>query len=577
MSGVKGIKPLGKVIIMLVLAVVFGVAYWFGVKPLLEESQKEVGETPTVVAEGGKANPSVQKKVASSGAGNTATSVVKKKSGPTVVCLSEWPGHMAGPIACGGRTTQPGSFCSKVTSSFGGEPGIDIEFKFIEDPVTKRTSLEDYTCDAVWQTIDEMPLNLPAMSQNKLPQAFTQIDWSNGGDALVFSNKVKEPRDLLRDDVRIAGMKYTPDHTLFEYWITNSDLTKGELRAIRDKVKYSLDRPDFAQKLFCNGEVDVAFLWEPDVTNALTCTRPDGTKGRRAFSTKQADTLIADVLLAMPDTIANRPADLEKITRIFMKGGELGRENPQEAARIVSNTSPRLRGLGTTKLVKAFSWVKWNTLGDNVAMFALDGRDTAQFDDVYNNASEIWRQYKDNGKPVIDKTYLPHTLRTDVILAPIYEEASKQAKDLAKVKGKKAAPILPEPVKYDPEVAKTATPILVKPVEINFVSGSSTLDTRSRSILRTKVLPQLNLARSMSIRIEGNTDDVGNDHANKLLSQRRAEAVKQYLNQQGVHADRVVAKGNGESGGANGPVCKEKTEECRAKRRRTDILFLSGN
>lgn len=570
MSGVKGIKPAGKVVILLLVTAIFGAAYWFGIKPLLEETQ-QTGETPAVVAEGDNTSPTAPK-----------TQVVQKNTNqkaPEVfkVCLSEWPGHMAGPIACGGKTTQPGSFCDTVTSSFGGAPGIKIEFLFVEDPAAKRAALSNGDCHAMWQTVDEMPLNVQAMPQDNIPQAFVQIDWSYGGDALVFSNKVKTPRDLLRPDVNVAGMKYTPDHTLFEFWLTNSDLSKGEIRQIRDKVKFTLENPEFGQKLFCQGKVDVAFLWEPDVTNALTCKRPDGSKGRRGFSTRQADTLIADVLLAMPETIRNHPSELEKIARIFMEGGEIGRKNPQNAARIVSNTSPRLRGLGIAKLVKAFNWVKWNTLGDNVAMFALDGRDTAQFDDVYGNANELWGQYRDGGKPVLNKTYVPHTLRTDLILNPIYQGAKKQAEDLAAKSGVKAAPIQPEPVKYDPVIAQKAAPVLIKSVAITFKPLSAELDTKAKAVLRKQVLPQLHLARSMSARIEGNTDNVGKPALELSLSRDRAASVRRFLEKQGIDRDRLASQGNGAKGGTKPVPCNTTDNECRKQRRRTDIVFVSSS
>lgn len=571
MSGVKGIKPAGKIIILLFFAAIFAGIYMFAIKPLLTGQGgggdgDEGAEQVAKVDGGGDAQ----------GDGDGVSNTPPSPPATFKVCLSQWPGHMAGPIACGGKTTQPGSFCDKVTSSLGGSPGINIEFLFVEDPAAKRAALSNGDCHVMWQTVDEMPLNIQAMPQDKLPQAFVQIDWSYGGDALVFSNKVQTPRDLLKPDVNVAGMKYTPDHTLFEFWLTNSDLSPGEIRQVRDKVRFTLDNPEYGQKLFCQGEVDVAFLWEPDTTNALTCTRPDGTKGRRGFSTRQADTLIADVLLAMPQTIKRHPAELEKIARIFLEGGKIGKENPDEAARIVSLASPRLKDLGDAKLKEAFGWVKWNTLGDNVAMFALDGRDKAQFDEVYNNANALWQEYRDGGKPVLQRNYLPHTLRTDAILRLIYEDAQKEAVAEAKSTGEAPKVIEPEPVKYDPVVAQKAAPVLIKSVEITFKPLSAELDTRARATLRNEVLPQLELAQSMSIRIEGNTDDVGQPATEMKLSVERAASVRQYLIQQGVNPDRLASQGNGAKGGTKPLPCTDASMDCRQQRRRTDIVFVSG-
>jgi OOP family OmpA-OmpF porin len=64
--------------------------------------------------------------------------------------------------------------------------------------------------------------------------------------------------------------------------------------------------------------------------------------------------------------------------------------------------------------------------------------------------------------------------------------------------------------------------------------------------------------------IEGHTDSVGNDDYNLKLSQRRADAVRQYLLDKGVAGARLEAKGFGESQ----PVADNKTVEGRAQNRR---------
>jgi OmpA-OmpF porin, OOP family len=125
---------------------------------------------------------------------------------------------------------------------------------------------------------------------------------------------------------------------------------------------------------------------------------------------------------------------------------------------------------------------------------------------------------------------------------------------------------------YDPKVVAAAPAKLVKAVTINFDSGSSTLDTNGRSILRAQILSQTDFVMGMGFRVEGNTDDVGDRAMNKALSVRRAAAVKDYLVSQGIDPNRIVSQGNG----PDKPVCKEApTPECRAANRRTDIVFVS--
>ncbi|MNJ02860.1 Outer membrane porin F precursor [compost metagenome] len=66
--------------------------------------------------------------------------------------------------------------------------------------------------------------------------------------------------------------------------------------------------------------------------------------------------------------------------------------------------------------------------------------------------------------------------------------------------------------------------------------------------------------------VEGHTDSVGPDAYNQKLSQRRADAVKQVLVQDGVEASRVSSVGYGESR----PVADNSTAEGRAVNRRVE-------
>jgi outer membrane protein OmpA-like peptidoglycan-associated protein len=77
--------------------------------------------------------------------------------------------------------------------------------------------------------------------------------------------------------------------------------------------------------------------------------------------------------------------------------------------------------------------------------------------------------------------------------------------------------------------------------------------------------PGLNLA------VEGYTDNVGTDEINMTLSQKRAEAVRSYLLEQGLADANVTAQGLGKSS----PVADNSTPAGRQKNRRVEIV-VSG-
>lgn len=71
------------------------------------------------------------------------------------------------------------------------------------------------------------------------------------------------------------------------------------------------------------------------------------------------------------------------------------------------------------------------------------------------------------------------------------------------------------------------------------------------------------------VRVEGHTDDTGEEAANQRLSEARAKAVADYLIAHGIAADRLTATGRGESA----PAYPNDSDANRAKNRRVVIEF----
>lgn len=85
-----------------------------------------------------------------------------------------------------------------------------------------------------------------------------------------------------------------------------------------------------------------------------------------------------------------------------------------------------------------------------------------------------------------------------------------------------------------------------------------------------KLVDFLGKLPDVRVELRGHTDSEGNAGYNLELSQRRAEAVRQYLVLKGVAATRLIAKGYGESK----PVATNDTPEGRALNRRTEFMIL---
>ena len=101
---------------------------------------------------------------------------------------------------------------------------------------------------------------------------------------------------------------------------------------------------------------------------------------------------------------------------------------------------------------------------------------------------------------------------------------------------------------------------------VNFAFDSYALDDKAQGILdeAAAVLKEKNV----HVTLEGWTDSIGTDAYNKVLSQNRANAVKNYLVQQGVPASQLTAVGMGKSFKYD-----NATEEGRYLNRRVELLF----
>jgi len=82
----------------------------------------------------------------------------------------------------------------------------------------------------------------------------------------------------------------------------------------------------------------------------------------------------------------------------------------------------------------------------------------------------------------------------------------------------------------------------------------------------------MKLNPEMEIQLEGHTDNVGNAQLNLELSQKRVDAVKKYLTNNGVSKKRIQTK----AFGGTKPIAKGNTEEVRALNRRVEMRVLKN-
>lgn len=127
------------------------------------------------------------------------------------------------------------------------------------------------------------------------------------------------------------------------------------------------------------------------------------------------------------------------------------------------------------------------------------------------------------------------------------------------------------------QVDVNGCPLNVKPpvqkitLNIKYKTGSYEADPLSKEIL-DELVKTMMAYTGTKIQINGFTDNVGSDSSNQVLSEKRANAIMQYLIDHGVPAGRMTSKGYGEN--PQFFVGDNKTPDGKQLNRRVEIISV---
>ena len=128
-----------------------------------------------------------------------------------------------------------------------------------------------------------------------------------------------------------------------------------------------------------------------------------------------------------------------------------------------------------------------------------------------------------------------------------------------------------EPLELDIEMQPIKERTEVRLNNVFFQTGKYQVQEKSFSELR-KVASFLKKSPNLEVLIEGHTDDVGSELDNQQLSEKRAQAVYNFLIGQGVNVSQIGYKGFGESA----PVAPNDSDLNRQKNRRIEFRIVKN-
>jgi OOP family OmpA-OmpF porin len=127
--------------------------------------------------------------------------------------------------------------------------------------------------------------------------------------------------------------------------------------------------------------------------------------------------------------------------------------------------------------------------------------------------------------------------------------------------------VKPATAPVDPTVCQQLFSDLLAKGRIRFEPGRASIDPDSAGLL-DRLIETAMRCPNADIEVAGHTDAAGEDAFNQTLSEKRAEAVTDYLVKAGLPANRFTAMGYGSSQ----PVTTNDTDEGKAQNRRIDFL-----
>jgi NitT/TauT family transport system substrate-binding protein len=464
-----------------------------------------------------------------------------KLNRPIKVAIVLWGGYAGGIMANGG-------FKPNKESVFFKDHGIEVELVQIDDFQASRDAFraggDKGGVDIMWSTVDAYALEYQSLAELN-PQCILQYDWSRGGDAIAVGPGIKQASDLKGKKISVA--EATPSRFFLLYVLSQAGLSQNDVKIVGTASAIE------AAQVFKAGKVDACVSWSPDVYMAAEARKGEGAK--ILASTREATNLIADIFVARGDFVEQYPAETQAFIAGWLKGVDMVGEDPDTACQLMANN---FDGIKLADAEGMLADVKLPTAAENRQFFELDGDTLIGYDDLFSAASNIWKKVG-----LLDTVARPDVSRNTTYLA---KATNNWAGGLVA-----AAPQEEFAFKPAPAEVKKSTPIVTKRITIYFPSGVSTLDPNAEMVLE-KAAELAQTFGSAYLKVSGNTDNVGSRDMNVELSRKRAQAVVDFMvKKYGFPRDKFIVVGNG----PDKPVADNKTDEGKAKNRRTDFEVVA--
>jgi outer membrane protein OmpA-like peptidoglycan-associated protein len=214
------------------------------------------------------------------------------------------------------------------------------------------------------------------------------------------------------------------------------------------------------------------------------------------------------------------------------------------------------------------------TLGEEASRAAASSEDALQQAKLAERSARTAAE----GRAVAEQNAV--TAQETAVAAKVDAESAREERDAAKAEAERIRQEaeaeltrLEEALSKVVETRRTALGLVLNLGEdaIRFDFDKAELKPKERELL-SRIAGILLTSSDYTVSVNGHTDDVGTDEYNQTLSERRAEAVHQYLLEAGVPAQIMSVTGWGKKK----PRVEGTSEQARAKNRRVELGIVNS-
>ena len=396
-------------------------------------------------------------------------------------------------------------------------------------------------------TVDSFLLN--GEDYNYPGSIIAVVDESKGGDAIVARKSTASSLEALKDN-KALKIGFTPDSP--SHHLLKSVASHFDMKMLMDSSnQVPSNGSEDALELLQDGKVDVAVLWEPEVSKAL-----NDDDFVRLLGTEDTQQLVVDILIAGHKTLKRDENMISSFMKAYFKTLKYYRDNQDDFIKDIK----RHYDIDKKTANNLLTGVKWASLTENAEHWfgvTQAGYVEEALVDTIDSAVDILLESDDFSRNPIPNSDSYRLLNSRYIDAMYRSFANAGG---FTVKGSSNNTVSRFSQLSDSQWNSLKEVGSLKIRKITFASGTSDLTSEGKHQV-DQLTKDLNHYPNFRVEVRGHTGLRGDAAANKRLSEERAASVLSYIKAtSSPEENRIRAKGYGSSR----PLAKQAGESNRA-------------